>query len=81
MVVNPQMIGTSVIPAPSGMKVYQPNEITGNHNRTPSPAPIPAKRVDMIQVSEKETIHLIEKLDNDSKKTLNALVQSVLLTQ
>lgn len=34
-----------------------------------------------MKVDEKNTIHLIEKLDAESKKTLNALVQSVLMTQ
>ena len=34
-----------------------------------------------VEVDEIGTIHLIESLDPESKKILNALVQSVLLTQ
>lgn len=34
-----------------------------------------------MRVDGESTIYLIERLDDQSKKTLNALVQSVLLTQ
>jgi hypothetical protein len=36
---------------------------------------------EIIKVDESHTITLIEQLDAESKRTLNALVQSVLLTQ
>ena len=34
-----------------------------------------------MKVDGESTMHLIERLDDHSKKTLNALVQSVLMTQ
>lgn len=83
---NLSIIGTSVLPAPYGMNVYRQGEITGNPKLKAAQAAKLAQLEktqmpkEVAQVEGESTIHLIEKLDDQSKKTLNALVQSVLMT-
>lgn len=75
------------------MQVYKKYELTGDP-KSKSPTPTRVKRAEtpvekspekssqeVVRVDETQTISLIERLDPESKRTLNALVQSVLMTQ